>query len=405
MTGLAIQAAATNPTLTRSLEPLVGTLVTLAGLVAVFFIVWGGFDYLTSRGQPDKLARAKQTIVRALSGLVLVLAAGWLVNFLTSSYQPATTTGGGTLPTANWPAVVEAESGLVASIIDGLVGLGRHIISSLGQPVIDLLSQLTDQTPMLGQNPVIGRLWLVSLGLANSLLVLVVVLLGFGVMTGPSLGLGGVGLRPLIPKLAATFLAMNLSLVLAETLIGLSNALIRGFRAAVPTNDLWASLRTLTELSDGTGLAGLLLLGLVIVLGLALVIYYLIRLVQLYLGAVLAPLVILLGLLPPLRDFAYASFRAYLSTVFVLFIHVVLLGVGASLFSVLPQAGGLVDLLVAAALLIVLLKTPKVLGQLNYLSLGSRNLVRLGDMLASGLGQVAGQLRTVSRSYRAGRGL
>ena len=87
-----------------------------------------------------------------------------------------------------------------------------------------------------------------------------------------------------------------------------------------------------------------------------------------------------------------------------LFIHVVLLGVGASLFSVLPQAGGLVDLLVAAALLIVLLKTPKVLGQLNYLSLGSRNLARLGDMLASGLGQVAGQLRTVSRSYRAGRG-
>ena len=245
------------------------------------------------------------------------MAAGWLVNFLTSSYQPATTTGGGTLPTTNWPAAAEAESGLVASIIDGLVGLGRHIISSLGQPVIDLLSQLTDQTPMLGQNPVIGRLWLVSLGLANSLLVLVVVLLGFGVMTGPSLGLGGVGLRPLIPKLAATFLAMNLSLVLAETLIGLSNALIRGFRAAVPTNDLWASLRTLTELSDGTGLAGLLLLGLVIVLGLALVIYYLIRLVQLYLGAVLAPLVILLGLLPPLRDFAYASFRAYLSTVFV----------------------------------------------------------------------------------------
>ena len=81
MTDLAIQAAATNPTLTRSLEPLVGTLITLAGLVAVFFIVWGGFDYLTSRGQPDKLARAKQTIVRALSGLVLVwLPVGWLIS-------------------------------------------------------------------------------------------------------------------------------------------------------------------------------------------------------------------------------------------------------------------------------------------------------------------------------------
>ena len=308
------------------------------------------------------------------------------------------------MPTANWPAVAESESGLVASIIDGLVGLGRHIISSLGQPVIDLLSQLTDQTPMLGQNPVIGRLWLVVLGLANSLLVLVVVLLGLGMMTGASLGLGGGGLKPLLPKLVGTFLAMNLSLVLAETLIGLSNALIRGFRAAVPTTDLWASLQVLADSASGTGLAGLLLLGLVIVLALALVIYYLIRLIQLYVGVVLAPLVILLGLLPPLRDFAYASFRAYLSTVFILFIHVVLLGVGASLFSVLPGSGGLVDLLVAAALIIVLLKTPKVLGQLNYLSLSSRNIVRLADMLAAGISQVATNVRGLRQSYLAGRG-
>lgn len=395
--------AAFNPSLDRSLEPLIGTLVALAGLAAVFFIVWGGFDYLTSRGSPEKLARAKQTIVRAFGGLLLVLAAGWLVSFLGASYSPAATSGGGTLPTAAWPAEHEPQSGLAASIVDGLVGLARHVIASLGQPVIDLLAQLTSQTPLLGGNPVIGRLWLASAGLANSLLVLVVVLLGFGVMSGSVLGSGG-SLRPLIPKIALGFLAMNLSLVLAETLIGLSNALISGFRAAVPTYDLWAALGALAAGSSGTGLAGLLLLGLVIILGLALVIYYLIRLVQLYLGAVLAPLVILVGLLPPFQGFAYAAFRAYVSTVFVLFVHVVLLGVGASLFSVLPASGGLVDLLVAAAILIVLLKTPKVLGQLNYLSLGSRNLARLADQLGAGLSQVSGQLRTVAKSYRAGRG-
>ena len=406
MTAFLAQATVSNPSLGRSLDPLIETLIALAGLAAVFFIVWGGFDYLTSRGQPEKLARAKQTIVRAGSGLILVLAAGWIVNFLTASYTPTTTTGGGVLPTANWPASLEGESGLVASIIEGVTGLARHVIASLGQPVIDLLAQLTEQTPALGHNPVIGRLWLVSLGLANSLLVLVVIFLGLGLMGGQHLGLGGGGgLRPLIPKLAGTFLAMNLSLVLAETLIGLSNALIRGFRAAVPTHDLWGSLQSLAGSGSGSGLAGLLLLGLVVVLGLALVIYYLVRLVQLYLGAVLAPLVILLGLLPPLRDFAYASARAYVSTVFVLFIHVVLLGVGASLFSVLGASGGLVDLLVAAAILIVLLKTPKVLGQLNYLSLGARNISQLGDMLAAGLGQVSGQLRTVVKSYRAGKGL
>ena len=398
------QVGVTNPTLSRSLEPLVGTLVGLALAAATFFIILGGWTYLTSRGQPAQLARAKRTIGRAVSGLILVLAAGWAVSFLLGSYQPVTPAGAGSLPTASLPTVAEADSGLVAQILEGLLGVGRHLISSLGQPVIDLLVQLTDQTPLLSQSPAVGRLWLAALGLANSLLVLVVVLLGFGVMSGSGLGLGDGGLRPLVPKLALTFLGMNLSLVLAETLIGLSNALIRAFRAAVPTTDLWSSLQILTEQPDGSGLAGLLLLGLVILLGLALVVYYLIRLIQLYVGAVLAPLVILLGLLPPLRDFAYASFRAYLSTVFILFVHVVLLGLGASLFSALGPTSGLVDLLVAAALLIVLLKTPKALGQLNYLSLSSRAVSRLADQLGAGLSQVAGQVRGVHRSYRAGRG-
>lgn len=403
MTGPNFLAAA-NPTLSRGLEPLVSALVALAGLAAVFFIVWGGFGYLTSRGQPQKLEQAKQTIIRAAGGLVLVLAASWLVNFLVGSYDPAPAAGGGALPAADWPVAVDQPSGLVASIIDGLSGLGRHLIASLGQPVIDLLSQLTAQTPHLGSNPVIGRLWLVSLGLANSLLVLVVVLLGFSIMSGSVFGLGGGGLRTHLPKIAGVFLAMNLSLVLAETLIGLSNALISGFRAAVPTADLWVSIKGLAASGGGAGLAGLLLLALVVILGLALVIYYLIRLIQIYLGAVLAPLVILAGLLPPLRDFSYACFRAYLSTVFILFVHVVLLGVGASLFSLLPASGGLVDLLAAAAILLVLLKTPKVLGQLNYLSLGARNIGRLAESLGGGLSQVAGQLKLAAKSYRAGRG-
>ena len=393
-----------NPTLTRSLDPLIGTLVALAGLVAVLAVSFGGFDYLISRGQPAKLVRAKATIVRAAAGLILVLAAGWLVSFLAGSYQPAATVGSGSLPTAVLLPPAEPDPGLVSQIIDGLVGVGQHLIASLGQPLIDLLAELTEQTPALSQNPVVGRLWLASLGLANSLLVLVVILLGLGLITGSVLGLGQGSLRSLLPRIGLTFLGLNLSLILVETLIWLSNRLIWAFRAAVPTTDLWSGLSALADQSGGTGLAGLLLLGLVLLLALALVIYYLMRLIQLYLGAILAPLVILLGLLPPLRDFAYAAGRAYLSTVFILFVHVVLLALGASLFSQLPAGGGLVELLVAAALLIVLLRTPRTLGQLNLAGLSGRNLGRLADQLAVGLAQVGNQLRGLGRSYLAGRG-
>lgn len=393
---------ATNPTLDGSLQPLAGALIALAGLAAVLFISLGGLDYLTSRGQPAKLVRAKTTIVRAASGLVLVLAAGWLAGWLLASYQPPP-------PAASWPATSlpaapSAESSLAGQIIDGLAGVGRHLVASLGQPVIDLLAGLTGQTPPLRQNPVVGRLWLAVLGLANSLFGLVVILLGLGVIAGPVLGWGEGSLRTWLPRLGLAFLAMNLSLVLAETVIGLSNSLIRAFRAAVPTTDLWAGLSALAASADGAGLAGLLLLGLVILLALALAVYYLMRLIQIYLGAILAPLVILAGLLPPLRGFAAAAARAWLSTVFVLFIHVVLLALGASLFSLLPAGGGLADLLTAAALLLVLLKTPRVMGQLGAAGLSAKSLARLADQLAAGLGQLAGQVRGLRQNYNAGRG-
>ena len=57
-------------------------LLRVAGLVAVGFVIFGGFEYMTSQGSPDSTKKAQQTIINALVGLVIALIAVGLVSYL-----------------------------------------------------------------------------------------------------------------------------------------------------------------------------------------------------------------------------------------------------------------------------------------------------------------------------------
>ncbi len=61
---------------------VVEILLRLAAFVAVGYIIWGGYDYLTSQGEPDKTRRGRLTIISALVGLVIATMATVIVNFL-----------------------------------------------------------------------------------------------------------------------------------------------------------------------------------------------------------------------------------------------------------------------------------------------------------------------------------
>lgn len=64
---------------------------TIAGLVAVVFIIKGGFNYLTSQGDPGKTKTAMQTIIYAVVGLVVVILAALITNFIITSTGGALT--------------------------------------------------------------------------------------------------------------------------------------------------------------------------------------------------------------------------------------------------------------------------------------------------------------------------
>ncbi len=54
----------------------------IAGIVAVIFIIKGGFEYLTSQGDPGKTRKATQSIIYAVVGLVIVILAAVITSFV-----------------------------------------------------------------------------------------------------------------------------------------------------------------------------------------------------------------------------------------------------------------------------------------------------------------------------------
>ncbi len=58
---------------------------TVAGLIAVIFIIKGGIEYIIGHGDPGKIRIAQQTVIYAVVGLVIVLLAALITNFVISS--------------------------------------------------------------------------------------------------------------------------------------------------------------------------------------------------------------------------------------------------------------------------------------------------------------------------------
>ena len=59
--------------------------LVIISYAAVAFVIWGGIQYVISNGDQAKVSSAKNTIQRALIGLLISLAAVAIVNTVSSS--------------------------------------------------------------------------------------------------------------------------------------------------------------------------------------------------------------------------------------------------------------------------------------------------------------------------------
>ena len=61
---------------------VVDILLRLSALVALIFVVYGGFRFTTAQGSPDAISKGKKTVVNALVGLVIAVLASQIVKFV-----------------------------------------------------------------------------------------------------------------------------------------------------------------------------------------------------------------------------------------------------------------------------------------------------------------------------------
>ena len=373
-------------------------LISLATLGATLFLVIGGFYYITSSGNPEKLDRAKGIIRNALTGLVIVLCAYTLTSILGHAYVGSGNTKVTPIPPLMPVEVAATNGGIVEVLVKAIEGLFQIIITSVGQPFIQALRFFTSGTPLMGDNSSVFNLWLVVAGVADSLFVIVVAILGFGVMSFASFGLEEIAIGSMLPKLGLAFLLINTSIFAVDGVISLSNAVITAILAASPDQTVWKVLSDVVTQSIGLGFVALLMMVVFLVLVVILLVYYVGRLVTLYLGAILSPLIVLLWLVPGFRDFSLTVIKTYLTTVFVLLVHVIILLLAGSIFAGLLAGGGngqainpVMAIVIGLATIVMLLKTQGVMQQMSYVSVGPKATRQLGRQFVNSLSFVRGK--------------
>ncbi|HUC87493.1 MAG TPA: pilin [Candidatus Saccharimonadales bacterium] len=71
--------------LTNNVKTIIETLLTVAGAVAVLIIVVAGLRYITSGGDATSVKQSKDTLLYAIVGLVIVILAYAIVNFVSTN--------------------------------------------------------------------------------------------------------------------------------------------------------------------------------------------------------------------------------------------------------------------------------------------------------------------------------
>lgn len=93
-------AGASGDRLNQLIRDVINILSVIVGIVAVIMIIFGGLKYITSGGESSNVSSAKNTIIYAIVGLVVVALAQFIVRFVLGKTSE---TAGATLPLlVNW---------------------------------------------------------------------------------------------------------------------------------------------------------------------------------------------------------------------------------------------------------------------------------------------------------------
>ena len=399
--------AASNPDVDRFANDAMTVILALSGTAVVFFLVRGGYLYITSTGDPVALEDAKRTIRNALIGLVIVIAASFISNILGESFTQSSTPGIATTLELS-PIELQEETGTLTQILlDAISGFLQNIIGSVTKPILDGIVWFLTSTPSLSNNSVVFNFWLVIVGITDSLFALAIALLGFRVMSASSFGFEDVPLKELLPKIGLAFLLANTSIFWIDWAIELCQTLVNAvLNATGGLSSAWIinAFDPPALLSGTTALITLIFAIVFILLAVVLLIFYISRLMILSFGAVISPLICLLSLSSKMSDFVGNAVKIYLITLFTVFLHVIIIQLASAFLTVPGQVGEnpIIAILVGIALFSVLLKSTSISIQLAMSSQAGNTLKKFGsqviNVISSNSGKGAAEVSRIARA-------
>lgn len=66
----------------QDLQNIINIVLAITGAIAVLIVVLAGFRFITSQGSPNEIATARNAIIYSLVGLVVIMFAFSIVNFV-----------------------------------------------------------------------------------------------------------------------------------------------------------------------------------------------------------------------------------------------------------------------------------------------------------------------------------
>jgi hypothetical protein len=262
----------------------------------------------------------------------------------------------------------------------------RDLVASALTPTLDLLGQSVFSTPDLtAPGGRTSELWWMSVGIANTAYVLLV-LVGGALVMGHESVQTQYSVKEIAPRLVVGFIAANASLLIAGHAIGFANAISRALLGqGVDPGYVSDQIKQLALAPlDGSGIFLVLIAGVIAALALVILASYVIRVALLVILIAGAPLALACHALPQTEGLAQGWWRAFAGCLGVQVGQALTLVTALRVFfaadrpSVLGLGGGgqLVDLVVVACLLWILARLPVWAGRAVFSSRRSM-LVRL----------------------------
>ncbi len=66
-------------------QNVINIIFLIAGVLAVIYLLWSGIQYITAGGNADKVKAARQGIINAVIGVVVIMAAFFIIRIATST--------------------------------------------------------------------------------------------------------------------------------------------------------------------------------------------------------------------------------------------------------------------------------------------------------------------------------